>query len=330
MSNYQKLKTTVKRSMDQKLRFRNFDARHGKIGRGAVVKSRKGSSEVTSKFGGGFCYQWKEKASVRRETSAVSGMRAMIAHQNRRRKRSHALSHQWHEEELRRETETSKVEVWLTDYFDNCSDTIRKILVRAHLVSIGTLPNVNCIKTESGFKNRRQVLVSGPKGEEHPSKKNKGRATTFKTETKRQGCCSLRKKTVPQLGCFSHASEPSKLPKSVRNEGPPRHEFLGSIRRLRFTQLSSRQVSVRKYRATEWKNTSQNSSSTKVWRYKNWNTHLKKKMKDMGDTSATKYGTLPLIFTNPNQRIKLHPIRRPMSGLCRPHPPQYFWKKSLG
>ena len=40
--NYQKLKTTVKRSIDQKLRLRNFDARHEKIESGAVVKSRKG------------------------------------------------------------------------------------------------------------------------------------------------------------------------------------------------------------------------------------------------------------------------------------------------
>ena len=38
----QKLKTMVKRSMDQKLRSRNSDARHGTIESGAVVKSRKG------------------------------------------------------------------------------------------------------------------------------------------------------------------------------------------------------------------------------------------------------------------------------------------------
>ena len=40
--NYQKLKTMVKRSIDQKLRLRNFDARHRKIESAAVVKNRKG------------------------------------------------------------------------------------------------------------------------------------------------------------------------------------------------------------------------------------------------------------------------------------------------
>ena len=77
MRNYQKLKTMVKRSIDQKLRLRNFDARHRKIETGAVVKSRKGlisgvEEEKVLVIGG------KKKANVRREISAVSGMRVTI------------------------------------------------------------------------------------------------------------------------------------------------------------------------------------------------------------------------------------------------------------
>ena len=56
---YQKLKTMVKRSTVQKLRLRNFDARHGRIESGTVVKSRKGL--VGFEGGKGTCYQWKEK-----------------------------------------------------------------------------------------------------------------------------------------------------------------------------------------------------------------------------------------------------------------------------
>ena len=52
-------KTMVKRSLDQKLRLRNFDARHLKIESRAVIKSRKGLSGVEG--GKGMCYQWKEK-----------------------------------------------------------------------------------------------------------------------------------------------------------------------------------------------------------------------------------------------------------------------------
>ena len=59
MPNYQKLKTMMKRRKDQKLRLRNFDARHGRIETGAVTKNQKGTSGVEG--GKGTCYQWKEK-----------------------------------------------------------------------------------------------------------------------------------------------------------------------------------------------------------------------------------------------------------------------------
>ena len=42
----------------------------------------------------------KKKANVRRETSAVSGMRVTIVHKHRHRKPPHLLSHQWHEVEV--------------------------------------------------------------------------------------------------------------------------------------------------------------------------------------------------------------------------------------
>ena len=54
---YQKLKTMVKKSIDLKLRLRNFDARHGRIELGAMGKSRKGLIGVEG--GKGTCYQKK-------------------------------------------------------------------------------------------------------------------------------------------------------------------------------------------------------------------------------------------------------------------------------
>ena len=80
----------------------------------------------------------KEKASVRRETRAVSGMRVMIVHQNRHRKPLHPLSHQWHEEKARRGKVIPEAEVRLAQFFDNRADTIWKVLVRDHLVSVGS------------------------------------------------------------------------------------------------------------------------------------------------------------------------------------------------
>ena len=59
MPNYQKLKTMEKRRINQKLRLRNFGARHERIETGAVVKNRKGLIGVEG--GIGIYYQWKEK-----------------------------------------------------------------------------------------------------------------------------------------------------------------------------------------------------------------------------------------------------------------------------
>ena len=59
MLNYHNLKTIVKRNIDQKLRVRNFDVRHGRIESGAVVQSRKGL--ICVEGGKGVSYQWKKR-----------------------------------------------------------------------------------------------------------------------------------------------------------------------------------------------------------------------------------------------------------------------------
>ena len=61
---YQNLKNMLKRSTDQKLRLRKFDARNERIETGAVVKNRKGLSGVEG--GKGTSYQWKEKVQCSR------------------------------------------------------------------------------------------------------------------------------------------------------------------------------------------------------------------------------------------------------------------------
>ena len=59
MPDYQTLKTMVKRSKDQKLGVRIFDAKHRRTETGAVVTSRRGLSGIEG--GEGTCYQLKEK-----------------------------------------------------------------------------------------------------------------------------------------------------------------------------------------------------------------------------------------------------------------------------
>ena len=64
MPNYKKMKTMVKRSVDQKLRLRNFDTRNERIETGAAVTSRRGLSGIERRQG--VCYHWKAKGQCSR------------------------------------------------------------------------------------------------------------------------------------------------------------------------------------------------------------------------------------------------------------------------
>ena len=66
MPDYQKLKTMVKISIDQKLRLRNFDARNEIIETGTVVTNRRGQRGVER--GQGECYQWNAKGQCSQPT----------------------------------------------------------------------------------------------------------------------------------------------------------------------------------------------------------------------------------------------------------------------
>ena len=115
--NYQKLKTMVKRSIDQKLRLRNSDARHGRIETGAVVKSRKGSRGVER--GKGICYLWKEKGQCSK------GDQCSFKHetQDRAHKPERTASEApFHQVEVCRGREAPEAKVTMGPFFDNRAD----------------------------------------------------------------------------------------------------------------------------------------------------------------------------------------------------------------
>ena len=115
MPNYKK--TLLKRSIDQKLRLRNFDARQEKIETGVVVKNRKGLSGVEG--GQGICHQWKEKGQCSK------GDQCSFRHESNNRaqkpepKAPHFPSTRCHEVDVCR-----RKEVILVPFFDNRADTI--------------------------------------------------------------------------------------------------------------------------------------------------------------------------------------------------------------
>ena len=75
-----------------------------------------------------FVTSGKEKASVRKETNAVSGMRVTIVHRNENPMPPHLLSHPCHEVEVCRGKEVSEAKVPMVPFFDNRAESIERYL----------------------------------------------------------------------------------------------------------------------------------------------------------------------------------------------------------
>ena len=240
MPNCQKLKTMAKRSTDQKLRLRNFYARHGRIESGAVIKNRKGSSGVEG--GKGSCYQWKEKGqcskgdqcSVRHETqdraqipehtAATPSEPTASRGRNVSRKRS-VRGKSNHGSILRQQ----------------CRCYLRSTCTRT-LCENSHPPESHFYKNETGCKAGDKGLFPHYKVEEQSKKKPKKSYFPKRRESDDKNAVAIVK-SVSQLCCVSQDSDAlvSQGGKSRRN---PMQKVLAPIQRVRFTESTLRQASI--------------------------------------------------------------------------------------
>ena len=174
MPNYQKLKTMVKRSVDQKLRLRNSDARHGTFESGAVVKNPKGLISVEGRKG--ICYQWKEK------DQSSQGDRCTFRYktQDRAHKPEHTTATPSRSKCI--EEEVSGAKVTMGPFFDNRADIIWEVPARERLVNIGIRPSANSIKVKRVVRLETSVCFRITRLLNNPIKSRR-RATCQKQET---------------------------------------------------------------------------------------------------------------------------------------------------
>ena len=121
--NYQTLKTMVKRSIDQKLRLQNFDARNERIETGSGVTNRRGQ-RVAERARRKLAMESKRTVFERRYLVVVSSTRKMSV-QNRHPSPLHPLSHQQKEMvEVRRGRRASEAGVHLGSSLDSRAEII--------------------------------------------------------------------------------------------------------------------------------------------------------------------------------------------------------------
>ena len=193
-------------------------------------------------------------------------MRVVIMHQNR---------HQWHEVDARKRCQRQKSD-WQI-FATAVQMLFDKVLVRDHFVSIGILPNVMSVKTESGCRARDKCLFPHCKMESSQNRRSEDKSAVAVVK-------------LYHNWVVSQDSETKGLPKSEEKyRGNPRRKVLGSIRRVRFTVYDMSSRNPGKSRTVAWKY----SEVPTLW---NLRTDLKKRLKGKGDVPAARHGILPQIF----------------------------------
>ena len=229
----------VKRSTDQKLRLRNFDARREKIKTGAVVKSHRGLSGVER--ANGICYQWKEKGQC------STGDQCSFRHESNDRAKptpkaappSGPLSSKTRARSVSRKrnargrSQSEKFNRPPCKYF--LKGTCTK-----YPCEYWHPPECQLCKTISGCKFGAECSFPHWKVEEQPNKKPK------KGDDK---SAIAIVKSVRQLSCVSQDTEPPDSA-TISRKGT---KVLEPIRRVRFTRAALCQANIReKKRCVVW------------------------------------------------------------------------------
>ena len=239
--NYQKLKTMVKRRKDQKLRLRNFDARHGRIETGAMFKNHRGLSGVEG--GKGTCYQWKgncqcsqrDQCSFRHET------------QDRAQKPEHTAATPSEPSASRGRSVSRKRS------FRGKSNHGSNLRQPCRYDFRGTCTRTPCeywhpsecqfYKNETGCEAWDKCLSPHFKFDEQRNEKPKKGHFPKRRESDDKNAVAVVK-SVSQLGCVSQDSDAlvSQGRMSRRN---PLQKVLERIQRVRFTMSTLRHASIR-------------------------------------------------------------------------------------
>ena len=224
---------------------RNFGARHGKVETGAVVKNRKGLSDVEG--GKGIWYQWKERGQCSK------GDQCSFRHESNDRAKPTPKA------ERPSEPQSSKSRGGSVPRKRNardrsqseklnrppCKYLSRKVLARDHFVSVGILPNVNSLKRNRDVSSAQSAHSRTGRLKNNQTKSRKRVMTKMQLLWWKKSVRGARKHRETcgkgQLMCVSQDVEPPDSA-TISRKGP---RVLGPIRRVRFTEATQRHADIR-------------------------------------------------------------------------------------
>ena len=136
---YHRLKTMVKRSIEQEIRHKNFGNRNGNFEKNAVVKNQGTKQRVQRTLGD--CWQWKANGQCRKGDNCVSVTILVKVQKWHSRIRIQILSCS-RVRERRREPEVPKARIPVVECFDGPARMTLKELAITHPAKDGILLNV--------------------------------------------------------------------------------------------------------------------------------------------------------------------------------------------
>ena len=181
----------------------------------------------------GICYQ---NSSVRKETSAISGMRVTIVQkkkENAATPSEPSFSRGRSESKKRR---VSKAKVTVGPFFDNRADFFWEVPARERLVNIGIRPSANSQKQkrvigrETSVCSRIARLMN--KSQRKATTSHKRRESDDKNAVAYCENCTTIGLRLARLGCVGFSKK-----QSQRN---PMQKVLGTFRKVRFTESTQR------------------------------------------------------------------------------------------
>ena len=147
----------------------------------------------------------KKKASVRKETGAVSVTRPKIVPKNQNTLPPRLLSQPYHEVEVCRGREVSEAKVTMGPFFDNRADIIMRGTCTRTSCEYWHPPECQFYKNETGCKAGDKCLFPHYKVDEQPNKKLK--KSYFPKRRAAMTRMLWLLKSVSQLGCVSQDSD---------------------------------------------------------------------------------------------------------------------------
>ena len=237
----------------------------------------------------------KEKASVRKETVAVSATWPKIVRKNQNTLPPHLLSQPYHEVEVCRKREAAEAKVTVDPLLDNRPDIFWRVPARELLVNIGIRPSANSIKQNRVVRRETRVCFLITK---LMNNKTKGwKNTSHKSrESEDKGVVAVAK-SVSQLGCVSQESDALVSQGTKEFRGDPMQKVLNAIRKVRFTKSTMRQASIREKKGPSLGKT-ESFLVSEVSTLQNSRIGPTKRLDDNSDVSKTRLGILPTIFTS--------------------------------